>query len=157
MAGEIPPAMNPACERARQWSSLDLDAELSQLERGLLRRHVAGCGSCREFDLRLRTTTEALRAAPAERPSERFRVPERLPARRRLGVAAVAAVVAAAGLGSLVGALLERPAGPAPGPRPTEVSFLTGDETQLRELPRSQRLQPGAPAREHGLPPEGIV
>jgi hypothetical protein len=80
-----------------------------------------------------------------------------LHARARWRTVAVAAVVAAAGLGSLVGALLERPSGPAPAPRPTEVSFLTGDETHLRELPRTQRPQPGAPVREPGLPPEGIV
>ena len=157
MASEISPARHVACERVRQWSSLAVDGELSQLERALLRRHLEGCGPCHEFDVRLRGTTEALRATPAERPSERFRAPARFPARRRLGIAAVAAVVAAAGLGSLVGALLERPSGPAPGPRPTEVSFLTGDETQLRELPRQQQPAPDAPAREPGLPPEGIV
>ena len=149
--------MTSPCQRARQYISLDVDGELSLLERALLKRHLEGCGSCNEFDLRLRATTAALRTTPAERPSERFRVPARLPSRRRLGVAAVAAVVAAAGLGSLVGALVERPSGPAPAPRPTEVSFLTGDEAQLRELPRMQRPQPGAPVREPGLPPEGIV
>lgn len=157
MADETSPTRHLACDRARRWSSLDVDGELSQLERALLRRHLEGCRPCHTFDVRLRATTVLLRTTPAERPSERFRPPARFRSGRRLGVATVAAVVAAAGLGSLVGALLERPSGPAPAPRPTEVSFLTGEETQLRELPRRQEPQPGAPAREPGLPPEGIV
>ena len=37
-----------ACERAMQWISLELDGELSQLERAALGRHIDGCARCRE-------------------------------------------------------------------------------------------------------------
>lgn len=149
--------MTSPCQRARQYSSLEVDGELSQLERALLLRHLDGCRSCREFDGRLRATTLALRSASAEKPSARFRPPApflSFPARRRVALAAVAA---AAVLGSVVGALLDGPSRPAPSPRPTEVSFLTSDEKQLRELPRQDRSVPATPSREPGLPPEGTV
>ena len=98
------------CERARTWASLGLDGELSQIERASLRAHVGRCAQCAEFVFDLDGLTQELRHSPLERPAG-----EGIPVRRRhsgmrvlqLGAAA-AAVVLAAGLGSLTGSLSSR-------------------------------------------------
>jgi len=98
------------CERARNWVSLGLDGELSQVEQALVRAHVGRCAACAEFASDLHGLTQELRRAPLERPTGRCG-----PVRRRssgmrafqLGAAA-AAVVLAATLGSLVGSLSAR-------------------------------------------------
>jgi anti-sigma factor RsiW len=88
-------------------ASLGLDGELSQVEQAALRAHVGRCVACAEFALDLEALTQELRTAPLERPSV-----AQVPARRRsalrrlhVGVAAAAAVVLAAGFGSLAGSL----------------------------------------------------
>ena len=52
------------CERAGHWISLDLDGELSQLERVALARHLAGCARCREVSNEFGAFTRMLREAP---------------------------------------------------------------------------------------------
>jgi predicted anti-sigma-YlaC factor YlaD len=94
------------CERARMWASLQLDGELSELERALLDAHLAQCEGCSVYVREVRAATEGLRAAELERPAH----PITLPARRRLlrpvHVSAAAALLAmAVGLGSLVSSL----------------------------------------------------
>jgi hypothetical protein len=158
MAGNLRPLPVPRsgpCERSRQWSSLRLDGELTELEQALLEKHLETCGECREFDLQLRSTADLLRAAPAEVPAARFDMPQRrfrLPVSRRL---AFVAVVAAAALGSLVGSSLDRPA-PSKD-QPSQLSFLTRDLNQLRQLPRQQQQKPVSPRRQPGSPPEGFI
>ena len=127
MAGDsLNPVRNPSrCVRAREWVSLRADGELSELERLLLRRHIARCVECRAFAEGVKTTTAVLRAAPAASPSrslaprvrqERFRLRYRL---------ATALVVFSAALGVLLGSIRE---GPAPGPPPPpEISLLDPD------------------------------
>ena len=68
MAGEALTPRNGRCERARQWASLRIDGELSELEDALLEKHLEGCVSCSAFAIRLAATTEAVRAAPQEQP-----------------------------------------------------------------------------------------
>jgi predicted anti-sigma-YlaC factor YlaD len=157
MAGAPFPLENRRCERARQWSSLRLDGELSELEGALLEKHLGLCGSCFAFDEGLRATAASLRTTPPEPPRVRFQVPQRtrvrLPVSRRLAVAAIAAALA---LGSLVGSLLNRPAG-NPVPQGPQISFLTRDVSELRQIPRGTHIAPPAPAREPGEPPEGII
>jgi len=157
MAGADFPLENTRCDRARQWSSLRLDGELSELEGALLEKHLDACGSCSVFDERLRLTVTSLRTTPPELPRVRFDIPERrrvgFPASRRLAVAAIAAALA---LGSLVGSMLHRPVA-TPAPQGPQVSLLTRDMKQLREIPRGKRVAPPAPAREPGQPPEGII
>jgi predicted anti-sigma-YlaC factor YlaD len=90
------------CDRARQWASLELDAELSGFERALLENHVAGCPSCAAFRDEVGGLTTALRAAPYE-PFEGIvlgRIRRRV--RMRLAPAAAAMAVAAVGLGSIL-------------------------------------------------------
>jgi anti-sigma factor RsiW len=98
------------CERARTWASLGLDGELSQVEQALLRAHVGRCAACAEFAHDLDGLTQELRRAPLERPAAEA-VPERRArsGRRMLQLgAAAAAVVLAAGFGSLAGSLTSR-------------------------------------------------
>ena len=78
------------CERARRWSSLSLDDELSQLESRLLAAHLESCAGCREFSAGLRGMTGRLRSAPLERPAG-MRVPARVRA-PRVGIAVFVAV-----------------------------------------------------------------
>jgi predicted anti-sigma-YlaC factor YlaD len=49
------------CDRARAWAALLPDRELSELERKLLDRHLAGCAGCRAFASDVATVTELIR------------------------------------------------------------------------------------------------
>jgi len=158
MAGEALSPRDGRCERARQWASLRLDGELSELEDALLEQHLEGCSSCSAFAVRLAATTEAVRAVPLERPEisyPRFERPGiRLPVGRRVAIVAVAA---AAALGAFVGSSLQKPS-PAPAPSGgPQLSFRT-DQNLLRQLPH-QPKQPASPEPAHvpGQPPEGFV
>ena len=156
MAGADFPLENSRCDRARQWSSLRLDGELSELESVLLDKHLETCGACLSFDQRLHAAATTLRLTPPESPLVPIRLPERrvgFPAGRRLVVVGIAAALA---LGSVVGSSLHRPAPDTTTPAP-EVSLLTRDMSQLREIPRGKRVAPPAPAHEPGGPPEGLI
>jgi predicted anti-sigma-YlaC factor YlaD len=148
------------CERARQWSSLRLDGELSELEEALLDRHLESCSDCLSFDGRLRSAARSLRETPPEPPLVPFRIPTR--PRRRVTVptgrrAAVVAIAAALALGSLVGSQLNRPAS-SPGTDEPQFSQLTrSDMNQLRQIPRGRHIAPPAPTRIPGQPPEGLI
>jgi len=158
MAGEAHPLRGGRCERARQWVSLRIDDELTELEDALLQKHLEACGPCRSFAARLNATTELLRQTPQEQPqieyAPRARRPAGFPVGRRVAIAAIAA---AAALGSFVGSSLQKPAQePAPASVP-QVSFLTRDMAQLRQLPHQTKQPQPAPARVPGEPPEGVV
>jgi predicted anti-sigma-YlaC factor YlaD len=94
--------MQGQCERARRWASAELDGELSSFERALLHDHLGRCGDSRTFTDTVTGLTDMLRAAPPEpfqgvvinRPRRRIHVP--------VARIAVAASVAAIGLGSLL-------------------------------------------------------
>jgi Putative zinc-finger len=158
MAGEAHSSRNGLCERARQWASLRIDGELSELEDALLQQHLEGCVECSGFAARLAATAGAVRAVPLERPEisyPRFERPAiRLPVGKRVVIVAVAA---AAALGAFVGSSLQKPAStPVPRGGP-QLSFRT-DQNLLRQLPH-QPKQPASPAPTHvpGRPPEGFV
>ena len=81
------------CDRIRHEVSLELDDELSQLERAMLESHLRRCEACRSFRDDLASFTQELRDAPLEEFSGlRFVVPRRL--RLRDDVLAVASVAA---------------------------------------------------------------
>ena len=142
--------MSPDCERARQWTSLDVDGELSTFEGALLDAHLASCGDCREFSLGVAHTASALRSAPLEPFT--VTVPTRL--RRRVGRSLAPAVAALAvvsvGLGSIVASshlgsgLAHRSAPPA-----TEVDLVgaTYDTVNAQSLRAAQRLPLPDPRR----------
>ena len=146
MAGRDPLLQGGTCDRAREWVSRRLDGELSPLEDELLDRHLDACADCRVFEGDVRWATDVLRLTPQERPSRRVTLPA--PARTRLTGRRLTAVAAAASLaaGALVGALVERPSSQGPATGPTEVSLLSNDLEQLRDLPRTRILSPVQPS-----------
>lgn len=90
------------CERARQWTSAELDAELSDFEAVLLRAHLGCCESCSAFHRQIHGLTHVVREAPLERLERTIEI--RRVRRSRLRLAPVAAAMAAVsvGLGSLM-------------------------------------------------------
>jgi anti-sigma factor RsiW len=126
------------CGRAREWISLRVDGELSELERLLLRRHLGRCPECREFAEGVRAATLLVRATPVVRPSRSLEpdpAPVRAPRRFRLAAAAGLAALAAGigvGVGVLIGSDRNAPlpiAPQAPGP--------------VAELPSLEQPPPG--------------
>ncbi|MCC6222275.1 MAG: zf-HC2 domain-containing protein [Thermoleophilia bacterium] len=122
------------CARAREWASLQLDGELSELERLLLQRHLARCEDCRTFAGSAAAIARLLRTAPQERPALPV-VPGARPARSRAryGVAAAAAalVLAGAGVGTLVASLGDD-SSPGQRPAPTEIAQLPPEPPPLQ-------------------------
>ena len=159
MAGREHFAWGIACERAREWSSLRIDGELSLLEEELLERHLDACDACATFEDAMRATAGAMRTAPVERPSRRIRIPARRTAgfsmeRRRTAVVAAAALA----VGALVGSYFDSAPQPAPVDGGSQVSLLSRDLNPLRDLPRK-----APPARQAPVPsgppnpPEGVI
>jgi ferric-dicitrate binding protein FerR (iron transport regulator) len=157
MAGKDPLILGGLCDRAREWASLRLDGELSPLEEELLERHLEVCDDCRAFEDDVRWATDVLRLTPQERPSRRLELPAR-PAPRITGrrITAIAAAAALA-LGALIGAAVDRPASQAPATGPTEVSLLSNEAKQLRDLPRTRLLAPVPTPVPPPNPPEGVI
>jgi predicted anti-sigma-YlaC factor YlaD len=97
-----------SCERAREWASLRLDGELSEFEQALLDAHLERCAPCADYARNVTDATTALRSAEASRLSVPIALPLRrraLPLRAISAATAAAAVVAAVGLGTLIGSL----------------------------------------------------
>jgi anti-sigma factor RsiW len=85
------------CDRIRSQISLDLDDELSQLERAMVSAHLERCAECSRYRDEISAFTGALRAAPLERMESpiALRRPRRgIAARVQAGAAAAVAVVA---------------------------------------------------------------
>jgi anti-sigma factor RsiW len=125
------------CDRAREYSSLAVDGELSQFEHALLRAHLEQCPGCRRYNTSLVATTERLRNAPLERLER----PITLPSRQRVSFRSVQAglaaalVVTAIGLGGLLSTL-----GSSENVRPqTQVPEMS-ERREMRDINRI-RLQ----------------
>jgi predicted anti-sigma-YlaC factor YlaD len=90
-------SLRPAlvCERVRAQVSLELDEELSELERRMLAAHLERCAECREYQEDLVAFTRELREAPFEQlsyPIEVHRPRRASLAWAQIGVAAAVAV-----------------------------------------------------------------
>jgi predicted anti-sigma-YlaC factor YlaD len=142
--------MSRDCERARQWTSLDVDGELSTFEGVLLNAHLTDCGDCREFRSAVAHTASALRGAPLEPFT--VTVPSRLRRRvsRSLAPAVAALAVVSVGLGSIVasshlGSGLAHPSAPPA----TEVDLVgaTYDTVNAQSLRAAQRFPLPDPRR----------
>ena len=119
-----------SCERSLQWISLDLDGELSQLERAALDRHLDACARCRAASDEVRSFTQLLREAPLvelERPVV-------VAGARRIGSRAARRVAAA----SVGGFLL--PSGGASSR--SSLAFRDAQEQQRFAHVEAQRLEP---------------
>lgn len=88
---------NPICDRVRGQISLELDGELSQLERAMVTSHVRRCPECAAFRAGATSFTHALRTAPLEALERPIEVPllrRRAFAEVRFGAVRVAAAAA---------------------------------------------------------------
>jgi predicted anti-sigma-YlaC factor YlaD len=137
MAGD-PLERDRSCRRAREWVSLRLDGELSELERLLLRRHLARCEGCRTTAEHVERTATLMRSAPLEHPSRG--VAEALPARTRPRIryrilAAAAVVAAGVGIGSVAGISGDGATPVAPQPPTTEIALLPPSGEQVTPVP----------------------
>jgi anti-sigma factor RsiW len=151
------PRTGQRCERIREWISLELDDELSRIERALVERHVAACADCAAFAVRVDAFTSALRAAPLERLDQ----PIALPVRRRLQVrsvqvaAAAAVAVGAVGIASLSSSIQERigtSISPAADARVDESP--SADQMRARQLRQlTERIAQTVPPRPIGTQP----
>ncbi len=95
---------SPVCDRVRSQISLDLDGELSQLERAMVARHLDRCSSCEAFRGDLTAFTSTLRETPLEHPEHAIVLP-RLRRARLDGIrgAALRVGAAAAGIALILG------------------------------------------------------
>jgi anti-sigma factor RsiW len=85
------------CDRVRSQISLELDDELSQLERAMVSAHLGRCDECRAYRDEVTAFTGALRAAPLEpmeSPIVLRRTRHGIGARLQAGAAAAVALVA---------------------------------------------------------------
>jgi anti-sigma factor RsiW len=90
------------CTRVREQVSLELDAELSQLEQRMLAAHLERCARCAAYAADVREVTERIRSAPRAVMQRPVVVRRRRPlttVRLQVGVAAAFAL-AALGLGT---------------------------------------------------------
>jgi anti-sigma factor RsiW len=98
------------CTRVREQISLQLDGELSQLERRMLDTHLERCPRCAAYAADVRDFTERMRSAPHALMQRPVVVRRRRPlttVRLQIGVAAGLAL-AALGLGAQLAASPER-------------------------------------------------
>jgi anti-sigma factor RsiW len=68
-------APNPICDRVRSQVSVELDGELSQLERAMVAWHLERCPTCAAFSANAVALTDALRSAPLEALERPLAVP----------------------------------------------------------------------------------
>lgn len=143
------------CERARRWSSLRADDELSELESALLDAHLTRCAGCREFARGAGEIAVALRTAPLQLPPQLAHLLiRRRPPFRGLLVAAVVTLVIAAGAVAGLSAPQQRAAAPK------LVAMVSGFESpdELRALRRPllvERSSPPVP-RDRQVPGEFV-
>ena len=89
----IPTKHPVVCERVRAQVSLEVDGELSQLERAMLAAHVVRCAECRAYRRDVHALTRALRSAPlATAPPVAVRRYRRSSAATRIQAGAAAAM-----------------------------------------------------------------
>jgi predicted anti-sigma-YlaC factor YlaD len=149
------------CERAREWASLRLDDELSELERVLLDAHLRRCTACAGYAEEIGELTQALRAAELEMLPQ----PIALPLRRRVafasramgaGAAAAAVIAVTVGLGIQSGSGSSTRDLVANAVRMPESAISSGPNSEgdaLLRVPRLANLkaQQGIGARQRGL------
>lgn len=128
------------CERAQQWASLELDGELSQLERAALGRHLDGCAGCRAAVSEIGAFTMLMREAPLIELARPVVVPA--PRRARAQVARrAAASLAFAGLvgAAILGGLLASSGTTSPR---SALAFRNLEEQQRFAHVEARRLEP---------------
>ena len=132
------------CERAREWGSLALDGELSELERVLLDSHLRRCAACAAYVVEITAITETIRATEPEPVTQ----PVAIPLRRRFshasrawpaGAAAAAVLAVSVGLGTQLGVPENAPADLTSIRMPAN-AISSGPNTESDALIRAPRL-----------------
>ena len=156
------PSRGQLCDRARQWASLRVDGELSELEGALLDAHLTRCEPCRGFVREAEGIAGALRAVAFERlPAPvAIDVPQRprVPLRVVQAAAAVALVLVAAVLGSVLG-VADRSATSAlkAVPRHTAMVAMADSPDTIRALRRPALIASARPIPRNRLLPGETV
>jgi anti-sigma factor RsiW len=140
-------SMGQLCERARQWTSLRLDSELSELEEALLDSHLVRCADCRSYAAETTSIADAIRLAPLERLDAPVLISVPRSARRIHVVAAAVTcvlVLLAAAAGSLLGvADHARSTRAAQSPKRTAMIAAAEPMNELRVLRRPTLVDSG--------------
>jgi len=141
--------MTTTCERALPWISLALDDELSEFERALLERHLAGCDACSAVRVEIEGVTRLIRAAPPVASRSGLTIPAPPGRRRGLAGRAVTVALAAAALGAGVFVFGERSA-----PVQSSALAFASQGERLRFVHAEHvRTEPLGDARATGAPP----
>ena len=135
------PVNSVLCERSREWISLRIDGELSELAEKMLESHLARCAGCAAFESDLAATTRLVRTTPLERLEQ----PIELPRGRRLAflrpAGAVAATAAAVALG--LAAFLNLPSSGTLAAVPSvRIANADNSDLQLQRGMRAALLRP---------------
>jgi anti-sigma factor RsiW len=152
MAGRNPLFEGGACIRAREWTSMRLDDELSPMEEELLERHLEACDGCSAFEKDVGWATDVVRLTASERSTRRVTVRAE-PRSRSVGMRRTALAAAAAlALGALVGIAGQGSSSAEPTP-PSQVSWV--DDFGGKGYPRAKIRVPAAPPLQP--PPKGVI
>jgi anti-sigma factor RsiW len=132
------------CNRVRSQVSLELDGQLSQLERVMLAVHLERCPACRAYQADVAAFTRVVRAAPVEHMKSPVvvRRPRRGIAHRLQAGAAAAVAIVALGVASRI-ALPESPSPPPPSA--SEQAANPSMRDLERELAILELVRPGKP------------
>jgi predicted anti-sigma-YlaC factor YlaD len=123
------------CERAREWASLRLDGELSQLESAMLASHLARCAECHAVVAQTEAFTTALRTSPLEALRRPIAIPRAAAMRAARVTAAAAVMLVAAGLGSVFATSMSTSTAEHAAARPVIADL---DDRLLRDMRRDQ-------------------
>ena len=143
------PGHSVLCERSREWISLRLDGELSELAEKMLESHLARCAGCRAFESDAVATTRLVRTASLELPEQPIALPRgrRLAFVRPAGAAAATAAAVALGLAAFLNLPSSGTLAAAPNVR---IANADNSDLQLQRGMRAALLRP-----ESELPPPG--
>jgi anti-sigma factor RsiW len=123
------------CERAREWASLRLDGELSQLESAMLESHLTRCAACHEVVVQTEAFTTALRSSSPEALRRPIAIPRAAAMRAARVTAAAAVMLVAAGLGSVFATSMPSSTTEHAAPR---LALVDSDDRLLRDMRRDQ-------------------
>ena len=130
-----------ACDQLREQISASLDGELSPFERARVDAHLTVCGACRAYAADAASAARLVRETPLDEITLPFVLPSRrlALARKVQAVAAVAALLAAVGLGTVAGNV--GPSAPSHARSKAAAPKLRFPEQELRMLQRTSQAR----------------